>query len=63
MIIESLDTRVAALDLTEILALLKFNANEKPSPQARLQLNAMVCEKIESGEIDEIELILIESGN
>ena len=62
MIIEDLETRVAAIDLAEILVLLQFNANEKPSPQARLQLNAMVCERFESEEIDEIELIIIESG-
>jgi len=62
MEIKNLKSRVEKLHVSEILSILNFNQNEKPSESGRKFLNEMVCEKFENEEMDEIELILIESG-
>jgi hypothetical protein len=61
----SFRSRVARLDAHDIAELLQFNRNDVSfgnSGEVREMLNEELVAKFENDEIDEIELIIIESG-
>jgi len=63
--IENLKKRVEKLPAEEISSLMNFNINDISfgmKIEARTILNNKIIKKFESGDIDEIELIIIESG-
>ena len=63
--IENLKKRVKKLPAEEISSLMNFNINDISfgmKSEARTILNNKIIKKFESGDIDEIELIIIESG-
>jgi hypothetical protein len=58
--------RIAALTATDVANLMGFNSkdiNFGESGEVREMLNAELVNKFENEEIDEIELLIIESGN
>ena len=58
--------RIAALSAKDVCSLMGFNLNDTSfgeSGETREMLNAQLVEKFENEEIDEIELLIIESGN
>ncbi len=58
--------RIESLDATDVAVLMGFNAKDTnfgESGSTRDMLNDRLVEKFENEEIDEIELIIIESGN
>lgn len=58
--------RIESLDATDVAVLMGFNAKDTSfgnSGSTRNMLNDQLVEKFENEEIDEIELIIIESGN
>ena len=63
--IENLKKRIENLPAEEISSLMNFNRNDVSfgmEGKTRTMLNSKVIEKFESGDVDEIELIIIESG-
>lgn len=63
---KTLKTRVQQLDARDVAMLMGFNYRDTSfgnSGEIREMINEMLIEKFENGEIDEIELIIIESGN
>ena len=63
---KTLKTRVQQLDARDVAMLMGFNYRDVSfgnSGETRDMLNEMLIEKFESGKIDEIELIIVESGN
>jgi hypothetical protein len=61
-----MEERIAALTATDVASLMGFNykdINFGESGEVREMLNAELVEKFENEEIDEIELLIIESGN
>jgi hypothetical protein len=57
-----LENRIAKLSTEAVLSLLEFNINEKPGKDQRLRLNKTLIDMLESEEIDEMELLIWESG-
>lgn len=63
--IENLKKRIENLPAEEISSLMNFNRNDVSfgnSGEVRETLNELILSKFENEEIDEIELIIIESG-
>ena len=61
-----MEERIAALTATDVASLMGFNykdINFGESGEVREMLNAELVNKFENEEIDEIELLIIESGN
>ena len=61
-----LKSRVKNLDATSVALLMGFNKNDvsfEKNKEAREMINLSLISKFENGEIDEIELIIIEAGN
>jgi len=59
-------TRIEKLDAYAVAELMQFNRNDISfgnSGEVREMLNEQLLTKFENEEIDEIELIIIESGN
>ena len=66
MKIKNLKKRIESLDASDVCELMKFNKEDtsfKNNKEARNMLNQSLISKFELGKIDEIELIIIESGN
>ena len=62
---QNLESRVKKLSAMDVAILLKFNRNDTSfgmKGETRDMLNDMLVEKFKNEEIDEIELISIESG-
>jgi len=65
-VMNELKQRIAKLSSREIASLLRFNLNDTSfgdSGEVREMLNETVFQKIENYEIDEIEILIIESAN
>jgi len=63
--IKNLKKRIENLPSEEISSLMNFNRNDVSfgmKSETRTILNNKVIQKFESGDVDEIELIIIESG-
>ena len=61
-----LKIRIEKLDAQDVAVLMGFNRNDTSfgnSGEIREMLNKQLLYKFENDEIDEIELIIIESGN
>lgn len=61
----SLKERIQKLDAVDVAVLMKFNRNDISfgnSGEIRDMLNEQLLSKFENEEIDEIELLIIESG-
>ena len=66
MKITNLKKRIENLNASDVCELLKFNKKDtsfKNNKEVRGMLNDSLLSKFESEEIDEIELLIIESGN
>jgi hypothetical protein len=62
---KDLKTRIEKLDAPDVAELMEFNRNDVSfgnSGEVREMLNEQLLSKFENEEIDEIELIIIESG-
>ena len=62
---KDLKTRIEKLDAHDVAELMQFNRNDVSfgnSGEVRKMLNEQLLAKFENDEIDEIELIIIESG-
>jgi len=62
---KDLKTRIEKLDAHDVAELMEFNRNDVSfgnSGEVREMLNEQLLSKFENEEIDEIELIIIESG-
>jgi len=63
---KNLRTRIESLDARDIASLMNFNIADVSfgnSGSTREMLNNELVDRFESGEIDEIELIIVESGS
>ena len=63
---KDLKTRINKLSAYDVAGLMDFNTNDVSfgnSGEVRDMLNQQLLSKFENEEIDEIELIIIESGN
>jgi len=63
---KNLRTRIESLDARDIASLMNFNIDDVSfgnSGSTREMLNSELVDRFESGEIDEIELIIVESGS
>lgn len=63
--IKDLKTRIEKLDAHDVASLMEFNRNDVSfgnTGEVREMLNDQLLAKFENEELDEIELIIIESG-